>query len=236
MWGGWGTLLPLRPVVPTERGEMVNGQARRFEGADTQPIIDVGQRYIWSRVYTSRNATRRRRARALWFFAFLLALAAVVVSMALFVKPASAGTVRTYGPTYVDYSAASTWYQPLQNARRFLEPYTHRSYTVTGGCRAGYKCVVIRECWGMNDSHAAETTFTSWFSTYYDGRSRVRICLNPTRRGYSDTLQTRILAHELAHAHGVWWHSSYCGNVVSPSVSCTRLYVLSDQRARLYRN
>lgn len=169
-----------------------------------------------------------------YMIALVLAVVAIL-GLQVAVPARAEAAVRTYGPTYVDFQANWTWSAPLNSARSWLEPYTHRSYTVRGACRSGYKCIIIREC-SMYSGYAALTTFPYYATQVYDGRSRVKICLNPTRRSYSDYNQAKILRHELAHAHGIWDHVGIWGNVVYPSVYGTGTGTTSGQRSRLSYN
>jgi hypothetical protein len=145
-----------------------------------------------------------------------LAALAVALGLAGAVALAPAPAEAATPAVYVEVVVASTWSAPTRDAVNWVDYYTG-SNMVLGSCRAGYKCIIVRERLVSSSWAAVTYSAQGWFSS----SDRVWIYLNPQRRGYADWMQRRIIAHEVAHANGVTWHALYCNSIMWRSLYCS---------------
>jgi len=116
---------------------------------------------------------------------------------------------------YVDVVASSAW--PTTYPVGWIDQYTGSDMRIHS-CVYGRKCIKIREklinsSWGALTYGATGT---------YSRFNVVTIYLNPQRRNWSWTLKAKMIAHELGHANGITWHSSYCSQgIMYYRIPCT---------------
>jgi hypothetical protein len=131
-----------------------------------------------------------------WRVFWILALVVATMLCAFyFAPPAEASAVRY---VYVEDHTGSAW--PVTRVEPWVDQFTG-STMIYGRCRAGYKCIrvyerVVRNEWAAVTRNATTATVT--------------IYVNPQRNWYPYGWRFAILAHELVHANGFYWHTSYC--------------------------
>jgi hypothetical protein len=139
---------------------------------------------------------------------FLGSLAALVLSAATTLVSASPANAANSSTIWVDVRVSSVW--PVTRAVSLVDSYTGTTMRY-GSCRAGARCLVIREDRGLPWQWAAAT---------YPGSPVTRIKLNPSRRGSPYAQRLHTLLHELGHARGLYAHNSRCTSVMYYSMRC----------------
>jgi hypothetical protein len=146
----------------------------------------------------------------------MLAAAAVLgVGSITVVDPAPAQAAAKRQVVWVDVKVNQAW--PVSRAVAFVDKYTG-SVMRFGKCRAGARCIVIREDWHLP---------SLWAGVTYPGSPRATIKLNPTRRKISWAQRYDTIVHELGHASGVYTHNSSCSSVMYFAVTCPNGHVPS---------
>lgn len=138
----------------------------------------------------------------------LTAIAITITSLVgvALATPAEAGP----GTTWVDVKVHKKWTKDAKAAINFVDRHTGTRVKY-GPCRPGLKCVVIRENPRLP---------RSWGAATYPGKRAV-IYLNPRQRSASSADRFTIVAHEFAHAMGVWNHNPVCSSLMYPQVRCS---------------
>jgi hypothetical protein len=124
------------------------------------------------------------------------ALAVLAVAAAVLVPAGSAQAATRY--VYVEDHTGWAW--PVTKAEPWVDQFTG-SVMIYGRCRSGYKCIRVYERTIRSDWAAVTRNATTMAPVIY---------VNPQRNWYPYSWRFHILAHELAHANGFLWHTSYC--------------------------
>ena len=157
----------------------------------------------------------------------LLAAFAIATAASLVVtEPAQAASTPVI---WVDVRVNSAW--PVSRAVTYVDSYTG-SRMRYGTCRAGARCIVIREDGSLPSSYAAVTSV---------GYPVTRIRLNSHRRWYPYAQRLHTVVHELGHARGLYTHNPRCTSVMYYKMRCpdgrlAPLAFTSAERATLRRH
>jgi hypothetical protein len=146
----------------------------------------------------------------------LVTIATVLCAVSLFAasaQPVAAASRVVYVDVRMTATQKQNW--GVVSAVDFVDRYTGSNMSFHA-CRSGYKCIIIQKKFERKEwaavTHGASETFSASTRTY--------INLNPQRDYYSWSANRSIVAHEVAHANGVFKHSSTCNNIMYGGVFC----------------
>lgn len=117
--------------------------------------------------------------------------------------------------TYIEDHTGSAW--PVKDVRAFIDQYTS-SGLIYGNCRAGAACIKVYEK-EINTNWTAYTFFDA-HPNDWNATDVAIINVNPRYAKTSYAVRRNTVAHEIAHAQGVTWHSTVCSNLMWPSSFC----------------